>query len=590
MSQAVIGNLLVKMALDTAAFVAGAAQAQKSASGLFGSLRTLAVTAATAATAALGTLTVAVGVSVNRMDDLGKAAQKVGIPVDEFSKLEYAARLSDVSLEGLTTALGRFSRNLAEISGGANNDASAAINAMGISALDANGKLRPTTEILKDVADEMSVMRDSAGKTALAVALFGKSGADLIPLMNGGRQAIADAAAQAEAFGTVVSEEAAVAAENFNDNMTRLIESVSGVAQQVTIGMLPAMTDATNSMVAFSEKGEIARNITDAMSWIVKEAARVVLYLSQAFAEASAYATFFGSALDRISTGDFAGIADDWGVAMERVDKAVAATKESLKQLNDEGQRSTSWLKGDLPSAARTKDAPVISTGGTKPTTSSVPKIPPDTIDSIYGAGEAFSDMWARMSEGIPQANEFQTACMSIADTMSNSLGSSIEGLITGTMDLKDVFKSMSGSITQELTQLSAQLAKSSFLKVISMLAGKMFGGVTLGGMSFGGFYANGGTLGAGQWGIAGEAGPEIVHGPARVTPMNKAQAPVIVKHTVLNYGGAKIEQQERTGANGERELLTIIDRRMASQMSDPYSPASSALDARGARIAKKRR
>jgi len=37
----------------------------------------------------------------------------------------------------------------------------------------------------------------------------------------------------------------------------------------------------------------------------------------------------------------------------------------------------------------------------------------------------------------------------------------------------------------------------------------------------FGGWYAKGGTLGAGKWGIAGEMGPEIVSGPASITPMS---------------------------------------------------------------------
>lgn len=36
----------------------------------------------------------------------------------------------------------------------------------------------------------------------------------------------------------------------------------------------------------------------------------------------------------------------------------------------------------------------------------------------------------------------------------------------------------------------------------------------------FGGFFANGGTLGAGKWGIAGEMGPELISGPATITPM----------------------------------------------------------------------
>jgi len=56
-------------------------------------------------------------------------------------------------------------------------------------------------------------------------------------------------------------------------------------------------------------------------------------------------------------------------------------------------------------------------------------------------------------------------------------------------------------------------------------------GGGLLGGLGsmFGGFFANGGTLGAGKFGIAGENGPEIIHGPAGVTPMqNGGNAPAV--------------------------------------------------------------
>lgn len=36
----------------------------------------------------------------------------------------------------------------------------------------------------------------------------------------------------------------------------------------------------------------------------------------------------------------------------------------------------------------------------------------------------------------------------------------------------------------------------------------------------FGGLFANGGDLPSGKWGIAGEAGPELISGPARITPI----------------------------------------------------------------------
>jgi len=45
--------------------------------------------------------------------------------------------------------------------------------------------------------------------------------------------------------------------------------------------------------------------------------------------------------------------------------------------------------------------------------------------------------------------------------------------------------------------------------------------------------FADGGTLGAGKWGIAGEAGPELVQGPANMVPLGKSSAP---KVTIHNY------------------------------------------------------
>jgi lambda family phage tail tape measure protein len=61
-----------------------------------------------------------------------------------------------------------------------------------------------------------------------------------------------------------------------------------------------------------------------------------------------------------------------------------------------------------------------------------------------------------------------------------------------------------------------------------SNIFGDLLGGIGSGitsvfsgiGDLFGGFFANGGNLGAGKWGIAGERGPELITGPASVTPM----------------------------------------------------------------------
>lgn len=53
-------------------------------------------------------------------------------------------------------------------------------------------------------------------------------------------------------------------------------------------------------------------------------------------------------------------------------------------------------------------------------------------------------------------------------------------------------------------------------------LLGGLFGGL---GALFGGFFADGGYLGAGKWGIAGERGPEAIVGPAQVVPLTGRSA-----------------------------------------------------------------
>ena len=69
------------------------------------------------------------------------------------------------------------------------------------------------------------------------------------------------------------------------------------------------------------------------------------------------------------------------------------------------------------------------------------------------------------------------------------------------------------------------ELLRSNIRELIAQIfggtKGKSGGGImsTIGKV-FGGFFANGGTLGAGQFGIAGENGPELISGPAQITPM----------------------------------------------------------------------
>ena len=80
---------------------------------------------------------------------------------------------------------------------------SAAFKALGISVQDANKNLKSSDQVLLEVANAFSKFEDGTTKTALAIAIFGRAGADLIPLLNQGADGIRKMQEQAQRLGLV---------------------------------------------------------------------------------------------------------------------------------------------------------------------------------------------------------------------------------------------------------------------------------------------------------------------------------------------------------------------------------------------------
>lgn len=579
MSQAVIGNLRVNLGLDTAQFDNGTRKAQSSLAGLAGSIKGLAIGAAAGATAALGGLAVAVQQSLGRMDELGKAAQKIGIPVDEFSKLEYAAKLSDVSLETLTGTLAKFSRSLADIASGGENDAGAALTSLGVSATDAEGRLRPTAAIIQDVADKFATMENGAQKTAFAVALFGKSGAELIPLLNGGREAIQAAGAELERFGGVVTPEAAAAAEDFNDNLTRMQTAASGVATTLAGELAPFMAEVTANFLNWVDSGGAAQAIWEGINWVLQQSLQFMYETIAVWKSFTAYVYGAGEALQALAGADLEGASAALARAGKNSEQAWAdAEKQFLRYralLN--GTASEKAGKGSLPADINPDDfskrqspgapsKPGLAKTGTSTNPLNIPAIQQSTIDDVYGYGEAVGSLKDRFSETTEQAGFFSDSLSRIGSTIQSGISDALSGLISGTMSVKEAFASMAQSIIQTLSDLAAEMIASGLMKILfGALGGGNGTGFNIGGMVFGGLYANGGYLGSGKWGIAGEAGPEIVHGPARITPMDKMGGGSPVNVTVINNTPAKVNT--RQSADGGL-TIEVVEEAVATAIS----------------------
>jgi hypothetical protein len=123
----------------------------------------------------------------------------------------------------------------------------------------------------------------------------------------------------------------------------------------------------------------------------------------------------------------------------------------------------------------------------------------------------------------------------------ASELQKSFERNLSGTFAAaaRGDFKSIREQWKQMLIQMAADAAAAQITKAIFGSTTGAWGGagshgggggsgsginwISLIGSFFGGFFADGGNLGAGKWGIAGEKGPELIKGPANVIPMNRA-------------------------------------------------------------------
>jgi hypothetical protein len=137
-------------------------------------------------------------------NEIEKQSKLLGMSIDTYQKWTYAAKLSDVEIQEFSLGLRLLSRNMEDASQGA-GDASKYFSAMGISVKDTAGHLRPLNEVMLNIMDKFASWEEGPRKIAISLALFGRGGEALIPLLNKGREGFQDFAREAEKLGIILS-------------------------------------------------------------------------------------------------------------------------------------------------------------------------------------------------------------------------------------------------------------------------------------------------------------------------------------------------------------------------------------------------
>lgn len=377
----VIGALRVVLGADTAALDKGLKDAQGSLASFARDMAAIAagIKFEKILTSAFDSIAHSIKLGIEEADKLGKMSQSIGIPVEELSKLKYAAELSDVSLGTLSTSMGQLNKNMVAVAGGGGRQAAAAFKAMGIEVKNTDGSLKTSSQVLAEVADKFAGYEDGAAKSALAVAIFGRSGAAMIPLLNEGSAGLKKAADEAERFGIVISKDMADSAQTFNDNLTKLHAQTNGLFIQLSAALAPALEELSNRLVAAAGDGNVMRSVAETLikffGWWAQEIAEVTIRIGNLGNEWAALQNllkadiFTSGAVTEawkafVAAGDQAdekvkqmrqSFTDFFSAISSKSDPMQKISDDILRQSNELGRLFTAWQKTQAPIMASGK-------------------------------------------------------------------------------------------------------------------------------------------------------------------------------------------------------------------------------------------
>jgi len=250
---ATIGKVAAVFTASTGGLTAGMRQAGSSmkslsadVAGLRSSMRTLTAVAgaqlftqvAGAALSAGRSLLSMGQASAETIDSTSKLSARLGMTYGELSGLAYAGSLADVSMESIGKAATKADIAFVRASQGSAT-ARAAFDAIGISVDQLQGK--SPAERFQAISDAIGGMPNEAERAAAAVRIFGKAGADLMPLFAGGAGAVGAATAEAQAFGLALTNAQGQDVEGMNDAFTRAAAAIQGITTQVTAYLAPSI-------------------------------------------------------------------------------------------------------------------------------------------------------------------------------------------------------------------------------------------------------------------------------------------------------------------------------------------------------------
>ena len=275
----------------------------------------------------------AFGRSMTAADQMDELSGKTGIAADKLQGYAFAAAQSDTSLEGMIQGLNKLNRSLA-MSEEETSKQAAAFEALDIKVTNVDGSLKSSEQTFGEVADKFKDLKDGPEKAALAFAIFGQSGKDLIPMLNRGSAEIAalrEESLQLGQMGTGAFNAYTDSAGKMFDGLNRVQSMFEGLVNVISAEVVPIFNVLIQSFVESFKSGGMVAQIFEAIKVVaigaLVPAMKIVIQVFRGFADVVEIAGkslgALGAIIAAVASGDIEGAKGIWAAYKEDVAKTA---------------------------------------------------------------------------------------------------------------------------------------------------------------------------------------------------------------------------------------------------------------------------
>lgn len=209
--------------------------------------------------------------AARQVDEIGKAAGRLGTSVEDMSILRFAAAQSGVEFQRLAKMAADAGRRVAEFV--ERGQTHAQLGRFNVQLVNASGEVRAITELLPDLAKGIGSAGSAAQRLNLANKFFGERGGaqfvQLIAEMGEGLESLTVHAERARRLGVVFTQETFERLRAYRDAVDRIKEAWLGLRVAIAEKIAPVLT-------------QIADRVAFGLAAIPKVLGRVIEVLKQA--------------------------------------------------------------------------------------------------------------------------------------------------------------------------------------------------------------------------------------------------------------------------------------------------------------------